>query len=162
MARCSILAVIVWVVGLMTAVPLAVWHLLFHAPREQYALLITFIIGWPFLYWPTVGPILMLVKLRSVYRGLRQVRSGAELRRKLAEGETEDVIIDFIARENRIPKFLARRAYRYILRLLATSDQQKPIPIEARPQEIHTADMQNGACPSDLSESPILQRENSG
>lgn len=145
MARYSILAAIVWVVGLVTAVPLAVWHLLFHAPREQYALLITFIIGWPFLYWPTVGPILMLLKLRSVYRGLQQVRSTDELRRKLAEGETEDVIIDFIARENRIPKFLARRAYRYILRVLPASHQQEPPPLEARPQEAHISSMQSEA-----------------
>ncbi len=131
MSRYGILAAIVWLIGLVTAVPLAAWHLLFEAPREQYALLIVFIIGWPFLYWPTVGPILMLLKLRSVYRGLQQVRSADDLRRKLAEGETEDVIVDLIARENRIPKFLARRVYRYLLRTLAASDKQEPVPVEA-------------------------------
>jgi hypothetical protein len=68
----------------------------------------------------------MLLKLRSVYRGLKQVRSVDDLRRRLSDGETEDVIIDWIAREHRIPKCLARRAYRYLLRLVAASNERKP------------------------------------
>jgi hypothetical protein len=114
MFRYGVLAAVVWVVGLVTAVPLAVYYLLFHAPREQYALLITFILAWPFGYWPIVGPILMLLKLRSVYRGLQQVTSADDLRRKLSSAETEDVVIDWIALEYHLPRFLARRAYRYV------------------------------------------------
>jgi hypothetical protein len=130
MPRNGILATIVWVIGLVTAVPLAAYHLLFQAPRDQYALLIAFIIGWVFLYWSVVGPVLMLLKLRRVYRGFQQVRSADELRRRLSDGETEDVIVDWIARENRIPKFLARRAYRYVLHLLAASDKREPALVE--------------------------------
>jgi hypothetical protein len=126
MSRYSILAAIVWVIGLVTAVPLAAYCLLFQAPREQYAWLIAFLIGWPFFYWPVVGPILMLLKLRVVYRRLRQVRSVDDVRRKLADGETEAVLIDWIAREHRIPKCLARRAYRYLLRLLAAAEKEEP------------------------------------
>jgi hypothetical protein len=127
MSRSTVLAALVWVIGLVTAVPLAAYHLLFLAPREEYALLIAFILGWVFLYWSAVGPILMLLKLRSLYRGLRQVRSVDELRRRLADGETEDVIIAWIAREHRIPKFLARRAYRYLLRVIAPSAKEEPV-----------------------------------
>jgi hypothetical protein len=130
MPRNGILATIVWVIGLVTAVPLAAYHLLFQAPRSQYALLIAFIIGWVFLYWSVVGPVLMLLKLRCVYRGLRQVRSVNDLRRRLSDGETEDVIIAWIARENRVPKFLARWAYRHVLRLLATSEKREPALVE--------------------------------
>jgi len=126
MSRYGVVAAIVWVIGLVTAVPLAGYHLLFHAPREQYAWLIAFLIGWPFLYWPAVGPLLMLLKLRTVYRGLRHVRSLDELRHRLADGETEDVIIAWIARENGIPQCLARRTYRYLLRLIAASRQGEP------------------------------------
>ena len=130
MPRNVILATIVWVIGLVTAVPLAAYYLLFHAPREHYPWLIAFLIGWLFLYWPTVGPILMLLKLRCVYRGLRQVRCVDDLRLRLSDGETEDVIVDWIARENRIPRFLARRAYRYVLRLLAASEKREPALVE--------------------------------
>jgi hypothetical protein len=63
MFRYGILAAIVWVIGLVTAIPLAAYYLLFQAPREQYALLIAFVIGWPFFYWPIVGPLLMLLRL---------------------------------------------------------------------------------------------------
>ncbi len=130
MSRYGILAAIVWVIGLVTAVPLAAYYLLFQAPREQYALLIAFLIGWPFFYWPVVGPLLMLLKIRSVYRGLKQVRSVDDLRRRLADGETEDVIIDWIAKEHRIPKCLARRAYRYLLRVIAPSEKEEPALVE--------------------------------
>jgi len=123
-------AVIVWVIGLVTAVPLAVYYLLFHAPREQYVLLIPFIVGWVFFYWPIIGPILSLLKLRAVYRGLRQIRSVNDLRRRLLEGEGESVLIDWIAQEYHIPKFLARRAYRRVLRLVAASDRLNPSPSE--------------------------------
>jgi hypothetical protein len=99
MFRYDRIAVIVWVIGLVTGVPFAGYYLLFHARRDEYALLIIFLIGWPFLYWPTVGPILLLLKLRAVYRSLRQVSSVDELRRRLSEGETEDVIIAWIAGE---------------------------------------------------------------
>jgi len=130
MSRNTILAVTVWVIGLVTAVPLAGYHLLHRAPRDQYVLLIAFIIGWVFFYWSVVGPILMLLKLRFVYRGFQQVRSVEDLRRWIAEGETEDVIIDWIAKKHRIPRFLARRAYRYLLRLIATSDKETPALVE--------------------------------
>ncbi len=121
MFRISTTAVIIWVAGLVVGVPLAVWYLLFQAEREQYALLITFIIGWPFLYWPTVGPVIMAVKARAVYKSLMQATSGDDLRRRLANGEAEEVVIDLIARENRVPRWVARRVYRCILRVAATS-----------------------------------------
>jgi hypothetical protein len=53
-------AIAVWVVGLLTAVPYAAYHLWFYAPREQYALLITFILFWIFGYWGVVGPLLAI------------------------------------------------------------------------------------------------------
>ena len=130
MVRYGVVAVVVWVIGLVTAVPLAVSYLLFHAPREQYALLITFIIAWPVGYWSVVGPILLLLKLRFVYRGLRQATSADEFRRKLSSGETEEVVIDWIAHEYRIPKCLARRAYRCILRRIAPSGRPEPGAVE--------------------------------
>ncbi|MCU0915858.1 MAG: hypothetical protein MUC88_15045 [Planctomycetes bacterium] len=133
--------------GLVTAVPLAGYHLLFHAPREQYAWLVAFLIGWPFLYWPTVGPLLMLLKLRTIYRGLRQVRSLDDLCRRLADGETEDVIIAWIARENRIPQCLARRAYRYLLRLIAASRHGEP-SLVPEPSAVSPLSSEQGPSPA--------------
>ena len=41
-------AVIVWIAGLVTFVPYAVYYLLFQAPRDQYAFLIASILFWIF------------------------------------------------------------------------------------------------------------------
>jgi hypothetical protein len=130
MSRNSKLAILVWVIGLVPGVPLAVYYLLFWARREEYALLIAFIIGWPFLYWSVVGPLLLLLKARAVFRSLRQVESAEDLRQRLADGNSEDVIVALIAGDNHIPKWLARRVYRYLLRVLATSDKAKAAVVE--------------------------------
>jgi hypothetical protein len=130
MSRYSKLAIVVWVIGLVAGIPLAVYYLLFWARREEYALLITFIIGWPFLYWPVAGPILMLLKARAVFRSLQQVRSVEDLRQKLSNGESEDVIVALIAGDNHIPRWLARRMYRYLLRLAARSEKAMATVVE--------------------------------
>jgi hypothetical protein len=50
-------AVAIWVFRLFTVVPYAAYYLLYYALREQYALLITFILFWIFGYWGVVGPL---------------------------------------------------------------------------------------------------------
>lgn len=101
-----LLAILSWIAGLLTAVPYAAWHLLFHAPREQYALLITFILFWVFGYWGVVGPILMIVKVRSLWRRIEQAGTSDERRQLLLSPDAKDVAIDMIASESRLPKFL--------------------------------------------------------
>ena len=104
-------AIAVWVVGLLTAVPYAAYHLWFYAPREQYALLITFILFWIFGYWGLVGPLLAIVKVRRVFRAIEGVKSKDDLMNALQSAETRDVAIGLIAADNHIPRFLARRVY---------------------------------------------------
>ena len=104
-------AIAVWVVGLLTAVPYAAYHLWFDAPREQYALLITFILFWIFGYWGLVGPLLAIVKVRSVFRAIEGAKSKDDLMNALQSAETRDVAIGLIAADNHIPRFLARRVY---------------------------------------------------
>jgi hypothetical protein len=108
--------------GLLLAVPYAAWHLLFYAPREQYALLITFILFWIFGYWGVVGPLVMIVKVRSIWRRLEQAASEDERRRLLLSPESRDVAIDVIASETRLPKFLARRVYDRVVRRLMNQE----------------------------------------
>jgi hypothetical protein len=98
-----------WVLGMLTAVPYATWYLFFRAPREQYALLITFVLFWIFGYWGIVGPIMSLVKVRRVFRAIENAGSREEIMAILRSNETKDVAIDHIASEYRIPRFLARR-----------------------------------------------------
>jgi hypothetical protein len=120
-------ATALWIVGLLTVVPYATWHLFFRAPREQYALLITFVLFWIFGYWGLVGPIVSIVKVRSVFRTIQQTRSREELVAVLRSEDAQNVAIDHIASEYRIPRFLASRVLKLVTSRIAES---KPLPNE--------------------------------
>jgi hypothetical protein len=109
----------VWVVGLLTLVPYSGYYLLFEAPPDEYALLITLILFWVFGYWGVVGPLLMALKVRSVFRTLGAVDSKDDLIDALKSPDAKDVAIDFISRENGVPRFLARRIHALLVRRLA-------------------------------------------
>jgi hypothetical protein len=109
-------AILLWVVGLATFVPYGTYYLFFEASRDQYALLVTSILFWIFGYWGVVGPLLMTLKIRSVFRAIEAARSTGELERTLQSPDAKDVAIDLIATENHIPRFLAARVYQLLLR----------------------------------------------
>lgn len=106
----------IWVVGLLTAVPYAIYHLLFYAERDKYALLLTFVFFWIFGYWGVVGPLLAAIKIRRVFRAMEQAGTKTGLLSALQSKETEEAAIELISSENHIPRFLAA----YIFRLLVT------------------------------------------
>jgi hypothetical protein len=108
-------AVLLWVAGLVTFVPYGTYYLFFEAPRDQYALLITAILFWIFGYWGVVSPLLMILKVRSVFRAIEAAGSNAELARVLQSPDAKDVAIDFIAKENHIPRFVAARVYKLLI-----------------------------------------------
>ena len=108
-------AAALWVVGLLTWVPYGTYYLLFHAEREQYALLITLVLFWVFGYWGVVGPLLAAVKVRGLFRAIEQIRSREELIAALGSADTRDAAIELIASENHIPRFLAARLYERIV-----------------------------------------------
>jgi hypothetical protein len=107
LARFSVL----WVLGLLTLVPGSVYYLLYHAPREQYALFIVLPLFWIFGYWGVVGPLIAAVRVRRVFRALEQVRTREQLLALVREPETREAAIDLIARENGLPRFLAKHVY---------------------------------------------------
>ena len=114
-------ASLLWIAGLLTAVPYATYYLLYHAPREEYALLITFVLFWIFGYWSIAGPLIMIVKVGRVFRRLEAAQNAASLAASLRDKETADVMIDFIASENKIPRFIAARLYRLLVSRLSRS-----------------------------------------
>jgi hypothetical protein len=117
-------ATLIWIVGLVTVVPYAGYYLFFHASREQYAVLITLVLFWIFGYWGVVGPLLALIKVRSVLRAIEQAKSRDDLVRTLQSAEARDIAIEHIATENHIPRFLATRVYEVLAsRLSARIDR---------------------------------------
>ena len=114
-------AVALWVIGLLTLVPWATWHLLFEATREQYAVLIVLILFWVFGYWGLVGPLLAAIKVRRVFRAIQAARSREELLETLRSAESRAVAVDLIATENHIPRFLAERVVGLLLSRLSAA-----------------------------------------
>ena len=110
---------IVWVTVLITAVPYSAYYLFFEASREEYALLITFILFWIFGFWAVVGPILSAIKVRNILKALENVRSNEQLREIVNAKESEESLIELIASENKIPKLLAKRLYPRVVKKLA-------------------------------------------
>jgi len=112
---------VLWIIGLLTIVPYGIYHLFFHAQRDEYALLITLVLFWIFGFWGVVGPILSAVKIRQAFRALELAHSN-ELRKEiLLNQDSQNVAIDLIASENHIPRFLAKKVYALALKKLTTS-----------------------------------------
>jgi hypothetical protein len=112
-------AALLWILGLLTLVPYGTYHLLFQAPREQYALLIVGLLFWVFGYWGLVGPLLAALKVRAVFKAIELARSKDELLKVLKSPDARDTAIDMIALDNHIPRFLAARVYALLVRRLA-------------------------------------------
>lgn len=113
---------LLWVLGLITIVPTGIYYLLYYAPRDEYAFLITIVLFWVFGFWGVVSPILAIVKVRHVFRALEMARSGEEFKKVLQSQDSQDVAISLIASENHIPKFLARRIYNRLIKRLSNTE----------------------------------------
>ncbi len=107
---------LLWISGLITIVPYGIYYLLFHAQRDEYALLITLVLFWIFGFWGVVGPIVSAIKIRRVFKALEMAQSRERLMEILSSQDSQDAAIDLIASENRIPRFLARKIYLAFIR----------------------------------------------
>ena len=112
-------AMVVWIIGLCTGVPYATYYLFFEATRDQYAALIVGVLFWIFGYWGVVGPIVSALKVHSVFRAIETAHEQGKLKEAIQRRETEDTVIELIASENRIPRFIAAKVYRLALNKLS-------------------------------------------
>jgi hypothetical protein len=110
---------LLWIIVLVTLVPYGIYYLLFQAPRDEYAFIITFVLFWTFGFWGVAGPIVSALKIRSVFNALEKTRSGEEIRKLIQGNESRDVVIDLIAAENHLPRFIANRVYIMMVKRLS-------------------------------------------
>lgn len=109
---------VLWMIGILTIVPYSIYRLLFYAQGDEYALLIVVPFFWIFGFWGVVGPIVAVVRVRRVMKAIESAGSMEQIRQAYERNDGEEVIVDFIATENRLPRFLARVIYRFVLRQL--------------------------------------------
>jgi len=122
---------LLWVTGLLTIVPYGIYELLFHARREDYALLITLVLFWIFGFWGVAGPLIAAWRVHRLFKALELAGSTEQLREILLSAESQEAAIDLLASENRLPRFLARRLYTSALRKLQETGATTPSPTES-------------------------------
>ena len=114
-------AIIIWLAGLVTFVPYGIYYLLFLAERQEYALWIVGVLFWIFGYWSLVGPLLSALKVRALMKAFEKVRTKEDIKKLVNQADSEETIIDFIARENRVPYFIAKLFYHKLLKRVVDS-----------------------------------------
>jgi hypothetical protein len=121
----------VWILGIVLLVPYAIYRLLFVAEPGEYAFLIVFPLFWIFGFWGVVGPIFAAMKGHRLIRALESAQDAESLRKAFDEHEGDEVLIELIATENRLPRWLARRIYHRVkprlIELAAASGNSGPV-----------------------------------
>ncbi len=118
-------AIVLWVIGLLTLAPYGIYYLFFQASNDQYALVIVSVLFWIFGYWGVVGPILAAIRVQQVMKLVDMARSREQWRDIVRNPEVQETVIDLIASENRIPRFLARQVLQRITHRYATAENQR-------------------------------------
>ena len=113
---------LLWIAGLVTIVPYAVYQLLFHAQREDYALLIILPLFWIFGFWGVVGPVLAAWRVHTLMRALEAAQGAGQIREAFERNEGKETVVDMLAVENRVPRFVARWAVDAFLRRVQARD----------------------------------------
>lgn len=120
--------IILWVLGLIVIVPYSIYSLLFTAQPDQYAFLIVAPLFWIFGFWGVVGPLIAAWRVHRLMSALDKAGSSSELREAYENNAGKEVVIDLIASENRIPKFIARRLYTMVVKRLKQKLTDSPAP----------------------------------
>ena len=100
-----------WVLGIVVIVPWAIYRLRVVAQPDEYAFLIVFPLFWVFGFWGVVGPLFAAVKAHRLIRALERAQGSESLKKAFEDHDGDDVLIELIRTENRIPRWLARKIY---------------------------------------------------
>jgi hypothetical protein len=135
MIRRSIFAVLLYLAGLVALVVWSVHGFVTGAPKNDWALMIVLPIAWAFSYWPMLGSLLMIARIRGLQRTLEgiatELNTGVDPSPEKLR-ELEEVGTELAARENRIPEFIVRPIIRKALARLVRDGTLKRIADKGR------------------------------
>lgn len=125
-----LLAVLLYAAGLVVLLIWSVHGFVTGAPKEDWALMIVLPMAWALSYWPMLGSLLMIARVRGLQRTLEGI--AAELYAGIDPSpdkmrELEDVFTRLAAEENRLPEFLIRPIVRKALARLVRDGTMKRI-----------------------------------
>ena len=107
---------LLWLVGIALIVPYSINQLLFHAERDEYAFLIVAPLFWVFGFWGVVGPLIGAWRVHKLMSALDAARDASQIREAFERNEGREVIVDLIASEHGLPRFVARWLYDRVAR----------------------------------------------
>lgn len=124
----SVLAFLVYVLGLAALFIWSAYGFLTGAPREDWALMIVLPLAWAFSYWPMLGTLIMVVRIRGLQRTIEGI--GSELEAGIDPSpdkllELEEVGTKLAARENHLPEFIVRPIVRKVLNRVVKEGGQR-------------------------------------
>jgi hypothetical protein len=102
---------LLWILGGLLIVPYSIHRLLFYADRDEYAFLIVMPLFWIFGFWGVVGPMIAALRIHRIMKALESAGDANQVREAFERHDGREVIIDLIASENRLPRFIARMLY---------------------------------------------------
>lgn len=116
---------LLWIAGLLTLVPYGIFQLLFHAQRDEYALLISLVLFWVFGFWAIMGPLLSAYKIHQLFKLLESAQFRKQVIEIITHQDSQDAAIKIIAMQNHIPRFLAKKLYLRVQQTLLDANQRE-------------------------------------
>jgi hypothetical protein len=107
---------LLWIVGIVLIVPYSTYQLLFRAGREDYAFLIVAPLFWIFGFWGVVGPCVAAWRVHTLMKALEAAQGSDQIREAFERNEGKEVVVDLIASEYRLPRFVARWVFDRLMR----------------------------------------------
>lgn len=114
------LLVMIYLLGIVITFGLSIWFLFIdYAGKDWVPLLIVMPFGWLLGFWPMAGSILMVFKIRRIQNSLddmaRRARANGGTLVESDRRELSDMAIEVISSETGLPRFLSRKAARYLI-----------------------------------------------
>jgi hypothetical protein len=107
------LLVLIYIAGIVLSAGLSIWYLVIdYAGKDWVALLLVMPFAWTFSYWPTVGSIMMILKVRRLQGYFEEIARRARANDgNLVESDKQDLMD--------MARFIARAIVRrYIARMI--------------------------------------------
>lgn len=119
------LLLVIYLIGLVLTWGASIWFLFVdYAGKDWIPLLVVLPPAWTLSFWPMVGSLLLVLKIRSLHGTLEAMAKRARLNggtmQETDRQELTDLAVELVASEQKIPRFVARWMVRPVIARLST------------------------------------------
>ncbi len=117
-----------WIVGLVTIIPFCVYRLFWVAEPVEYPFLIVVPLVWVFGFWPVAGPLVLVWRIGGFMKRIQKAQNIGDLKEAYEKHDGRDLVIEVVARESGIPRFIAEKIYDKVVERLKEQIAESPAP----------------------------------